>query len=108
VCALLDVLRDAGATFEHHGDFDWEGLAIHNRLRERDDVGAWRFDAVAYREAVASTSPPRVILKGPRHRRAPDDPLVAELERQHIAFPEEAVLDQLVADLRQVQPAALR
>ena len=108
VCAVLDVLRDAGSTFEHHGDFDWEGLAIHSWLRQRYDVRAWRFDAVAYREAVASTSPPGVILKDPRHRHAPDDPLVAELKRQHIAVPEEAVLDQLVADLRQVQPAALR
>jgi uncharacterized protein (TIGR02679 family) len=25
VCALLDQLRDRGAKFEHHGDFDWEG-----------------------------------------------------------------------------------
>ncbi len=107
VCALLDVLRDAGATFEHHGDFDWEGLAIHNWLRERYDVRAWRFDAVAYRQAAASISPPAVVLKDPRHRHAPGNPLVAELERQRIAVPEEAVLSQLVADLRKVQPAAL-
>jgi len=107
VCALLGFLRDAGATFEHHGDFDWEGLAIHNWLRDRYDVTAWRFDARAYRDAVASTSPPGVILKDPRHRHAPEDPLVAELERQRIAVPEEAVLDQLVADLRQAQTGAL-
>lgn len=104
VCALLDVLRDAGATFEHHGDFDWEGLAIHNWLRERYDVRAWRFDAVAYRQAAASISPPGAVLKDPRHRHAPEDPLVAELERQRIAVSEEAVLSQLVADLRQYQP----
>jgi uncharacterized protein (TIGR02679 family) len=106
VCALLDVLRDAGATFEHHGDFDWEGLAIHNWLRERYDVRAWRFDAVAYRLAAASISPPGVVLKDPRHRHAPEDPLAAELERQRIAVPEETVLDQLVEDLR-LQPGAL-
>jgi uncharacterized protein (TIGR02679 family) len=100
VCGLLDVLRDAGATFEHHGDFDWEGVAIHNWLRDRYDVRAWRFDADAYREAAASISPPRAVLNDTRHRRAPEDPLVAELERQRIAVPEEAVLDQLVADLR--------
>lgn len=107
VCALLDVLRDAGANFEHHGDFDWEGLAIHNWLRERYDVGAWRFDAVAYRHALASIAPQGVALKDPRHRYAPGDPLAAELERQRIAVPEEAVLDQLVADLSQIQACAL-
>jgi uncharacterized protein (TIGR02679 family) len=109
VCALLDVLRDAGATFEHHGDFDWEGLAIHNWLRARYDVAAWRFDAGAYREAVASISPPGLVLQDPRHRRAPEDSLAAELEQQRIAVPEETVLDQLVEDLRndEVQPGAL-
>lgn len=107
VCALLDVLRDAEASFEHHGDFDWEGLAIHNWLRDRYAVRAWRFDAIAYGKAVASTSAPGVVLKDPRHRQVPDDPLVTELERRRIAVPEEAVLDQLVADLRQVQPGGL-
>ncbi|HUA72136.1 MAG TPA: TIGR02679 family protein [Solirubrobacteraceae bacterium] len=103
VCALLDVLRDAGATFEQHGDFDWEGLAIHDWLRERYDVRAWRFDAIAYRHAAASIASPGALLKDPRHRHATDDPLAAELDRQRIAVPEEAVLDQLVADLRTIQ-----
>jgi uncharacterized protein (TIGR02679 family) len=107
VCALLDVLRDAGATFEHHGDFDWEGLAIHNWLRERYDVRAWRFDAAAYRQAAASICRPGGPLKDPRHRHAPEDPLAAELERQRIAVPEEAVLSQLVADLGHGQSGAL-
>jgi Protein of unknown function C-terminus (DUF2399) len=64
---------------------------------------AVRFDADAYREAAASLSPPRAVLNDPRHRPAPDDPLVAELDRQRIAVPEEAVLDQLVTDLRRDQ-----
>jgi uncharacterized protein (TIGR02679 family) len=100
VCALLDVLRDAGAILEHHGDFDWEGVAIHCWLRDRYDVRPWRFDAAAYREAAASISQRGVVLKDSRHRHAPEDPLVAELAQWRIAVSEETVLDQLVADLR--------
>ncbi|HSC02284.1 MAG TPA: DUF2399 domain-containing protein [Solirubrobacteraceae bacterium] len=99
VCALLDALRDAGARFEHHGDFDWEGLAIGRWLRERYGALSWRFDAAAYRSAVAAASTPLPVLKRSRHAAAGDDGLAAELERHGVVVSEEAVLDELVSDL---------
>lgn len=99
VCALLEALRSAGARLEHHGDFDWEGLAIARWLRDRYDVHPWRFDAAAYRDAVAVGRTPLPALGSPRHRHPPHDPLVAELLRRGCALSEEAVLDELIADL---------
>ena len=99
VCTLLDMLRTAGARFEHHGDFDWEGVAIARWLRDRYDTRPWRFDAAAYRATLVTTSAPLPPLKSPRHRHPEDDPLVAELLSQGVAVSEEAVLDDLVSDL---------
>jgi uncharacterized protein (TIGR02679 family) len=101
VCALLDALRGAGAHFEHHGDFDWDGVAIHRWLRERYRVGPWRFDTKAYEQALGELSGKRGTLAEPRHRLPIEDPLVVALERHRRAVPEEAVLDVLVGDVRQ-------
>lgn len=99
VCALLDLLRDAGARFQHHGDFDWDGLAIARWLRDRYGAQPWRFDAAAYDRGLARVQTPVPPLRPPRHRHPPDDPLVVALRRRGAALSEEAVLDDLVSDL---------
>jgi len=98
VCALLDALREAGARFVHHGDFDWEGVAIGRWLRERYGARSWRFDAAAYRTAVAAAEARLPPLKASRHA-CDDDDLAVELRRCGVAVSEEAVLDELVLDL---------
>ena len=50
--ALLDQLRAGGATLRHHGDFDWDGLAIHQALVRDAGVMPWRYDAATYNRAV--------------------------------------------------------
>jgi uncharacterized protein (TIGR02679 family) len=99
VCALLDALRDAGARFDHHGDYDWEGLAISRWLMEHYVASPWRFDATAYRGALTQLRGSPLPLKQARHRQPTSDPLVVELSRSGVAVPEEAVLDDLIADL---------
>lgn len=103
VCALLDTLKAAGARFEHHGDFDWEGLAIAHWLRQRYDAQPWRFDVSSYSTAVDVARTPLPALRSSRHQYG-DDPLSASLCSRGVAVSEEAVLDDLVADLSPREP----
>jgi len=95
VCALLDALREADARFEHHGDFDWDGIAILRWLSERYGAQPWRFD----RDALVASRAPLPALRPPRHRNPNTDPLVRALHEQGVAVAEETVLDELVRDL---------
>ena len=99
VCALLDTLREADARLEHHGDFDWDGVAIARWLRAHYDAQPWRFDAHAYRLALGVNHGQFAALGAPRHRHPSDDELVQTLHRYGVAVPEEATLDRLVNDL---------
>jgi uncharacterized protein (TIGR02679 family) len=99
VCALLDTLSAADARFEHHGDFDWEGLAIATWLRDRYDARPWRFDAASYDAAVDAARTKLPALRLPRHRHA-EDGLSGSLRSRGVAVSEEAVLEELVEDLR--------
>jgi uncharacterized protein (TIGR02679 family) len=97
-CALLDALRGTGARFVHHGDFDWDGLAIWRWLRDRYGAEPWRFDPQSYRASVSSTAR-FSALAPPRQTPDPEDPLTAALFAGGVAVPEEALLDDLIADL---------
>lgn len=99
VCALLDALVVAGARFAHHGDFDWEGLAIHRWLRERYGVQSWRFEESDYRAAIELKSATSARLRSSRHSLPDDDSVAAVLRVAGIAVSEEALLDDLVSDL---------
>jgi hypothetical protein len=50
---LLRSLAAAGAALRYHGDLDWPGIAIVNRIFSRFPVLPWHFDATAYRAAAA-------------------------------------------------------
>ena len=98
VSALLDQLRARGATVHHHGDFDWDGLAIHQALVRDAGVVPWRYDAAAYERAVQDSHESLRPLT-PR-RRIVSGAVADALARSGRLVPEELVLDGLLADLR--------
>ncbi|MEU1038047.1 DUF2399 domain-containing protein [Streptomyces sp. NPDC005907] len=53
VLALLDALAASGCAFAHHGDFDWPGIALANRIMHRYGAEPWRMRAADYEYLVA-------------------------------------------------------
>lgn len=99
---LLRTLTDAGAELRYHGDFDWAGLTIASGLVERYAATPWRFDAQSYLAAVAQARGGE--LAG-RVVGAPWDAELADLMVEHgVRIEEEHVLDDLLADLEDLQP----
>ncbi|MGH3614992.1 MAG: TIGR02679 family protein [Pseudonocardia sp.] len=94
---VLDVLRAlADAERRYHGDFDWPGVAIANRLIAEVGLAPWRMGATDY---LAALGPGRAPLAG-----APADPvwdaeLGAAMRHHGVAVHEEAVLEDLLAAL---------
>lgn len=58
VAAVLEMLYDADCTLRYHGDFDWPGIAITNRLVDRFDVVPWLMGVADYERAVRADAPP--------------------------------------------------
>ncbi len=100
---LLTALATAGAELRYHGDFDWPGLAIANRVLGEAHAAPWRFSADDYRQAIAHAGALAVELPelGDRAVIASWDrtltDIMIEVSR---AVHEELVIDLLVADLR--------
>ena len=98
VTAVLGQLRAGGAVLRHHGDFDWDGLAIHQALVRDVGVVPWRYDAAAYERALhESHAPLRTLM--PR-RRTVTGALADALARAGRLVAEELVLTGLLEDLR--------
>ncbi|HYN28477.1 MAG TPA: TIGR02679 domain-containing protein [Dermatophilaceae bacterium] len=57
VTAVLDRLHCAGLRLLSHGDFDWPGVAIVNRLVHRLGVEPWLMDAVSYQRGAGDRGP---------------------------------------------------
>lgn len=93
VAALLD--RLPGARILHHGDFDWEGVAIAGLMADRYGARPWRFDAASYRAGLRPALP---RLEG-EPSRGSDGELVAAMRAAGAELHEELVLDELLADL---------
>lgn len=103
VMRLLEAITARGARLRYHGDFDWGGLTIANRVQRRLGFVPWRFDAAAYREAVAhleATGGTRRPLRGRPVAAVWDKALAPEMRRNGVRVEEESVLEQLLADLR--------
>jgi uncharacterized protein (TIGR02679 family) len=99
---LLRQLGAAGARLRYHGDFDWPGITIANGIIARFGALPWRLDAGAYRSAAQ--------CGGPRLRGAPvtatwDPGLTVAMQRLGVKVEEERVLDDLLADLADPEPA---
>ncbi|MGN6334016.1 MAG: TIGR02679 family protein [Motilibacteraceae bacterium] len=93
---VLRSLADGGARLRYHGDLDWAGLAIANRLVGQVGVRPWRMAASDYLAAVRPDGP---VLEG-RRVEACWDPALAEAMAGHaVAVHEEAVLPSLLGEL---------
>jgi uncharacterized protein (TIGR02679 family) len=102
VLTLLDALAAAGCAFVYHGDFDWPGIMLANRVVERYGAEPWRmgtedYEYLATRAQAHGT--PQLLLSGPRAEAVWDAELAPAMEALGIALHEEAALDLLLEDL---------
>jgi uncharacterized protein (TIGR02679 family) len=91
---LLDRLREAGAEFFYHGDFDWSGLAIARRVLSRIGAKPWR-----YSERDYLVAPGTEMLEGPEELSPWCPTLAMAMKKRGVAIHEEAVAEPLIQDL---------
>lgn len=97
---VLQQLRGAGARLRYHGDFDWAGLRIGNRVMQDFAATAWRFGAQDMREAALANPTRGRPLPFDTKIQADWDSELADTMRAHgYAIDEEAVAHLLLADL---------
>lgn len=91
---VLEVLRRlaAEAQLDYHGDFDWPGLAIAQRLRTTIGVRPWRMSAADYSHAPERGAP----LSGQVVQVDWDDELPVIMQERGTAVHEESVLPALL------------
>ncbi|MEU7488131.1 TIGR02679 family protein [Streptomyces sp. NPDC042319] len=102
VLTLLDALAAAGCRFAYHGDFDWPGVALANRIIDRYDARPWRLHADDYEQLAAHTLAlgiPQLPLTGRPVDAHWDTNLAPAMTALGTALHEEATLDLLVEDL---------
>lgn len=93
---LLRRLRAGGSTLFYHGDFDWPGVAIAERIFQECGAQPWCFDAQSYLAAAAREG--RSLSGNPIP--TPWSPDLAELmEHTGIAYDEELLADVLLSNL---------
>jgi hypothetical protein len=97
VLRVLSILRDRGSELRYHGDFDWPGIAIANRLIARPGVHPWRMAVDDYLAHVRRNGPP---LAGSVVEPTWSSELGAALRQNGVAVHEEAMLEPLLADAR--------
>lgn len=96
---LLDALRQTGVVLRYHGDFDWGGLRIANRVVIDHGCEPWRMSADDYLAAAADGGHE---LKGTPIAAVWDPDLSPAMMRRRIAVHEERVLATLLGDLAKV------
>jgi uncharacterized protein (TIGR02679 family) len=103
--ALLDAITAAGQVrLAYHGDFDWPGTAIADRVMRRYPTARpWQFTASHYKNAVErgrQRGTPRQPLAG-RATATPWDPALAEAMCElGVSIHEEALIENLLLDLQ--------
>ena len=91
---VLDVLHALrGAELRYHGDFDWPGVAIANRLVAELGVTPWRMSAADYERGLAGAT---LGLAGSAVDPVWDAELGASMRHHGLAVHEEAVLPDLL------------
>ena len=98
---LLTQLMHSGASLRYHGDFDWPGVQIANHVVRAWGAHPWRFGAIDYEAAAASSSRTRRDLDDACIVASWDAALAPAMQRHGLAIAEEAVAASLLADLRQ-------
>ncbi|TWP38553.1 TIGR02679 family protein [Leekyejoonella antrihumi] len=96
VTGLLGLLAAAGWTLRYHGDFDWPGIAIANRVVDRFGARPWRMDADDYEAGVHSDAP---TLRGREVAPAWDPELGSAMRRVGRCLHEESLLPILLLAL---------
>lgn len=99
---LLDALAASGCTFAYHGDFEWTGIALANRITQRYGAESWRMRAADYEYLATRTQvhgTPQVALVGTPAEAVWDAELAPAMDALGIALHEEAALDLLLEDL---------
>ncbi|MEU0739868.1 DUF2399 domain-containing protein [Streptomyces sp. NPDC006134] len=98
----LDALAATGCRFAYHGDFDWPGIVLANRIIRRYGALPWRMGAEDYERLAArsrSEGIPQPPLGGQPVSAAGDPRLSPSMTALGVALHEEAALDLLVDDL---------
>ncbi|MPY45646.1 DUF2399 domain-containing protein, partial [Streptomyces phyllanthi] len=102
VLTLLDTLAATGCALAYHGDFDWPGIALANRVMGRYGAEPWRMTAGDYEylatRAELQGTPP-LPLGGTPVEATWDTELAATMGALGVALHEEAALDLLLEDL---------
>ncbi|MBM9624659.1 TIGR02679 family protein [Streptomyces zhihengii] len=102
VLTLLDALAATGSRFAYHGDFDWPGIALANRIIRRYEAQPWRMGADDYEHLVARSHAdgiPQLPLEGQPVNADWDPGLAPAMTALGAALHEEITLDLLMADL---------
>ena len=103
VVDLVTRLAADGAGVRYHGDFDWPGLRIATALGRAVRWTPWRFTSADYVAAAAGGSPARPLRGSPAE--SPWDPELATVMAAHgVVIEEEALIDELVADVLRRPP----
>lgn len=92
---LLRALADAGAQLHYHGDFDWPGIGIGNRIIGRHGALPWRFCANDYQQAQLSGK----LLTGRAVAAHWDPELEPAMTNRSEVVEEELCLGLLISDL---------
>ena len=99
---LLERLAADEAVLRYHGDFDWAGVTIANRVITAFRASPWRMGAKDYRDALSAAGAggvELVPLEGRPVVAGWDADLAPAIARAGAAVHEEAMLDLLVGDL---------
>ncbi|MFI9323533.1 TIGR02679 family protein [Kitasatospora aureofaciens] len=107
VLELLDTLAAAGLRLRYHGDFDWPGIALANRVIRRYSALPWRMAVEDYEQLAVharNQGSPGLPLVGIPVEASWDADLAAAMTALNVAFHEELALDWLIADLAPGQP----
>ncbi|MFI6978171.1 TIGR02679 family protein [Embleya sp. NPDC050154] len=102
VITLLEALAGAGARLRYHGDFDWPGLAMADRVLRRFGASPWRMATADYEAGVGLArrhATPLEPLAGGPHNATWDPELTPTMLASGVKLEEETVLDFLVAEL---------
>lgn len=93
VLAVLQWLGEGGASLRYHGDFDWPGIAIANRLVGQCGVQPWFMGTADYEGGVGAGG---VRLTGAPVEPSWDAELGAAMRTHGVAVHEEALLEGLL------------
>ncbi len=93
--SILQMLHRSGFQLNYHGDFDWGGLRIANKLYEAFAFRPWRFSASDH-STVSSNHRP---LKPPAAEALWDADLADAIRSSGVAVEEESLIELLLSDL---------